>query len=791
MAKCIKRVGIIFFAITLSFLLVVGAMLAVNTTRDNSNEVVGNNTTASATDEKATQYVDLGGSTCAEMATNWNTIIQNAKSTGKAYVRLINNWTAAPSADARETSFGDIDALSFNNGVIKIPPGMHVTIDLNGKTINRNKTKVGAGGHVLFVLGKLTITDNSYTNEDLLSTYEYISDLTCEAQMTHFKSLPIGKIMGGWTNASGGGIYTASPDAEIELNNGILMSNKSNANGGAIHLQEGNNSFTMNGGIIMGNNALANGAGVYAPEVPKVNINGGLMIGNVSGNVGGAIFGRKATINIHNTIMTGNYALQNGASVYLDGGELNMYDGLMTRNSAGHHAGGIYVCNYQYINGDNYPVTCNIYGGEISYNTSRYASGVTLYYGAKCNIKDVYLHHNSASENAAGIAVYWESTLVMDGGIISNNIVKYHTNENHGGGGVLVGRGSTMTMNGGKIIDNNVQNPLDKDVYGGGILLTNSGTNNLILNKGIISGNTSEGLGGGVCDVTSSGISAITIGSSMQIYNNTASGKSSDIRLNQNQKINFTGKLAQDCKIGIKLADDYGTGVFTTNFAASGNTNASDYFFSNNGAKIATINGGEVSFENSIESEVYDFVYLENGKRKNYKDNNLIHIVNDEQIKKQVNGGKLILGNILPNTSVNTFIQNINFDRTKVKLYDSNNKLIYDKGNSVSGVDSSLYDSRFELAVGTGWRLETYTASGAKIEEFSLSVLGDSNGDGKISASDIIYIREIASDINLYDNLDVEFKLASLILNQGVVTSADSEIILNVIDKKLAINMFY
>ena len=57
MAKCIKRVGIIFFAITLSFLLVVGAMLAVNTTRDNSNEVVGNNTTASTTDEKATQYV--------------------------------------------------------------------------------------------------------------------------------------------------------------------------------------------------------------------------------------------------------------------------------------------------------------------------------------------------------------------------------------------------------------------------------------------------------------------------------------------------------------------------------------------------------------------------------------------------------------------------------------------------------------------------------------------------------------------------------------------------------------
>ena len=117
--------------------------------------------------------------------------------------------------------------------------------------------------------------------------------------------------------------------------------------------------------------------------------------------------------------------------------------------------------------------------------------------------------------------------------------------------------------------------------------------------------------------------------------------------------------------------------------------------------------------------------------------------------------------------------------------------MIYDKGNSVTGVDSSLYDKKLELAVGTGWRLETYTASGAKIEEFALSVLGDSNGDGRISASDVTYIREIANDTELYNNLNAEIKLASLIINKGKVTSADSEIVLNVINQKLTMDLFF
>jgi len=319
------------------------------------------------------------------------------------------------------------------------------------------------------------------------------------------------------------------------------------------------------------------------------------------------------------------------------------------------------------------------------------------------------------------------------------------------------------------------------------------GTNNVTLNKGVISGNYCEGNGGGVSDTSDSAV--IKIGSGMQIFDNIAHGVPSDLRLEQGQKITVTENMSNNngvSHIGIKLADDYGTGTFTTGYGAnnSGN-NPSKFFFSNDGAYLATLNGGEVSFENTIESNEYDFVYIENGKRQNYKENNLTHAVNDYEKSMIVNNGKLILGNIGVNTSINTLIGNINFSRNHIKIYNNKNQLVYDKGNSVAGINASCYDNGREFAVGTGWKIETYTDSGVIIETIYLSVLGDVNGDGRISASDVTYLRQIASDNALYESLSVEKKLASMVINKGNVTSADAEIVRNVVDKLLAMDLFF
>ena len=76
-------------------------------------------------------------------------------------------------------------------------------------------------------------------------------------------------------------------------------------------------------------------------------------------------------------------------------------------------------------------------------------------------------------------------------------------------------------------------------------------------------------------------------------------------------------------------------------------------------------------------------------------------------------------------------------------------------------------------------------------ETIYLSVLGDVTGDGRISAVDVTYLRQIANDKDVYDNLSVEKKLASLVLNVGIVTTADAEIIRNIMDNKITIDLFY
>ena len=182
----------------------------------------------------------------------------------------------------------------------------------------------------------------------------------------------------------------------------------------------------------------------------------------------------------------------------------------------------------------------------------------------------------------------------------------------------------------------------------------------------------------------------------------------------------------------------------------------------------------------------YKFVYIDNddGKqvRKTYKQGGLVHGINDGG----VNGGKLVLGNVKPNTSVKSFIQILGFEQSKITIKDSKGKEIFKDGTPV---DASNFDNGKELAVGTGWSVE-YQNNG-NTETIYISVLGDVNGDGRISASDCAYLRQIASDNALYESLSVEKKLASMVINKGNVTSADAEIVKNVINKMFGIDIFF
>ena len=138
---------------------------------------------------------------------------------------------------------------------ISIPSGKTITIDLNGHTINRNLTAAISGGNVIKNSGNLTITDTSDANT--------------------------GKITGGWTTSSGGGIYS---NGTLTLESGTISGNKAEWYAGGVC----SGKFTMNGGTISGNTAGLRGGGVdfvalYGPRIGRgsaINITENTVSGN-------------------------------------------------------------------------------------------------------------------------------------------------------------------------------------------------------------------------------------------------------------------------------------------------------------------------------------------------------------------------------------------------------------------------------------------------------------------------------------------------------------------------------
>ncbi len=743
MAKCIKRVGIVFFAIFLTGLLALCCALSTNVIfNKNCSDYLSTNSIENSTNN-ARDFSDfvpdvtLGG-TQAQVVQQWSTAVNQSKA--KEYkVRLGHNWTAMN--DEKHT-FGSGEGFT-QDGALFIPEGANLILDLNGFTINRNLTKETAvsGSRVFVVEGNLTIIDNKYNHEEVMYIYENCKE-NKNLLNANISLLSTGKIKGGAvTNEhKGGGIFV---DTTGELN--------------------------IYGGMICDNYALP-----------------------TTGNYGGGgIYCYKGVVNMYDGIIYKNTSyFKRGGGIYVLAGTFNMYNGFVLSNS-NENTWGAGVC----VSGEKIGETINygrmnITGGYFSHNYGGHGSGISSIGYSKTKISNVEISYNYAKCNSAGLLA-WEGT--ADVTITDSKIVNNYTggeDGNYRGGAVYCD--SKITMNNVEISDNIYMIANNHIVYGGGVYFDGAADAtllNVLITRNIIKSAVNDGkhsYGGGM-SISSS--ADVKIGGNVQIYGNTAHGISSDLRLETGQKINILDDMSNNkgkSYIGIMLAEDYGDKSFTTSYSANNSEKPNEYFFSNNDNKIATLNNNEVKFENVFDCGKYDFIYLENETRKNYKDNSYIHGVNDSELLKKANDGRVILGNISPNTSVKTFVESINFDITKICIKDTLGKEIFKNGTPI---DIATYDKRFELAIGTGWYIE-YMVSG-KIEIIYLSVLGDVNGDGRISASDVTYIREIAFDKNLYNSLSAEKKLASMILNKGNITSSDSEIALNVMDKRLNIEVFY
>ena len=733
MAKIIKRVGIMFFVLVISCLLVVGCLFASSNIALQTETLKTQSSGEIADSEKVTDVVYtpdviLTGTT-DEKAALWSEAIQKSFDGNNKEIKVLldSDWVAHEDT----CFFGVGKGFYSNSGSITVPNGATIIFDLNGHTLDKKQTTKMSYGSIFTVAngGALTIIDSKYDSDLLFNTYAENKDKPLATQINALRALPFGKITGGACMDTGGGIYTQS-NAKLTFNGGMIIDNIYAPSGGAICAA---GELIVNGGLFM-NNCATKTSGAAFHCTNNTSISNSIIIGNKSSTEAGAIMAAGSiNFEMNNVVFSNNTSKLNGGalSVFHENTKVTINDCVFYQNESEMSGAGIFS------NGITTITNCNFVGNVAN----NYGGAIFNYQNSSCTLNNCVFQNNSSAEY--GGAIYNDDNITL------------------------------MSISNCEITGNTAK-------YGAGISTIADIT--AIKNTTITGNHATENAGGLNIRAGKLQISGATV-----IKDNSSNGKYADLCLPQDIKVEVVGLLTsegKDAHIQVDLNDNYNLfETFTLGYTyyGNGNQNPSKYFFTKDSKKVAVLKNEEVIFDLK-EKSIYDFVYLDNGYRKTYSENDKLHGYNDSELERYV------LGNIKPNTSVNEFVNNLatlGIDKSNMELLDSKGKTIYQNGAVDSSISSAIADNGKELAVGTGWYIQ------ANGETIYLSVLGDVNGDGRISASDVSYLREIASDKTVYDGLSVEKKLASMVINKGEITTADAEIVRNVIDKIIGIELFY
>ena len=266
-----------------------------------------------------------------------------------------------------------------------------------------------------------------------------------------------------------------------------------------ISLKDGQ-SLSIEDGIVAGGTIQGKGDSVRLITVKNgsVNLSGSTVLTGGNGTGGGAIYvGSNGSLNMSGGTITGNTAIvgsgvaSNGGAVLVEnGGKFEMSGGTITGNTATGNGGGVSV-------GQNGQFTMT--GGSIDGNEAVVGGGVYVgvdnnnaIKGGEFTLSGGSISNNTATNEGGGVFVdkKWGNSVgnfTMNGGVIDHNTAMAGE-----GGGVYIKGEGTITSG---AITNNVTNTY-KDLGGGGIYIEADGV--LTLKNAIITGNTANGLGGGL-----------------------------------------------------------------------------------------------------------------------------------------------------------------------------------------------------------------------------------------------------------------------------------------------------
>ncbi len=446
---------------------------------------------------------------------------------------------------------GDINAPSGSNDRLNID-GKTLTIDLNGHIFNRSRSSSASNGHAIEIQGNSNVTITNSSGEEA-------------------------KIKGGYAENGGGVNIHEGSTATIE--HVTLEDNKAGTDGGAIYNR---GHLIMNDCVIIDCEAKDTGGGIYNTNTGYFELDGVTITQCTAKNDGGAMNLRlKQESTIRNSSFTHNESKkEDGGAISLDsdGKILLIYDTVISDNTCEDNGGGIDVEDG----------TLKLYGVTLARNSATNGGGVyfdggshdfiTVFDYSKTSIFD----QNYASKD--GGALYNKnSTLTIEGGTFSQNVAGKS-------GGALRLYDGTTTISSGTFTANETQ----KD-HGGAIYSGNDAVLNL--HGGTFSSNVAQGCGGAINidDATDE----VNVQGAVTVQNNFAS-TGNDIYLDNNFTLTVTGSL-EGSSIGVARKGGKGkiaTGYTTYNVAAP-----STYFFANDTALEAALDGDKVVFQAATPEE--------------------------------------------------------------------------------------------------------------------------------------------------------------------------------------------
>ena len=589
----------LFFAITLVIsMMPVGSAYAA----DDSSGAQGSGATGGSpalTTDPSNSSGTRGGSTINEA--------------DRVYVRT---WQELQNAVKNSANKGKV--ITLENGVDaegkdRILIKQSLTIDLNGKHVDRERTSNDTDGHVFEIQNSATVT---------------ITD----------SSRGTGAIMGGYATR-GGGIHVGKGCTCI-VENIMLLKNKAGVDGGAVYVR---GKLEMRNCLIKGNNAEDTAGAIYCQDTGSFKLDNVEIYENTAKNDGGAIIAHmksdssiknskitnntsktedggairmeasEKTLTIENTEISGNTCENDGGAIVIYSGKVKMIGGKISNNKS-EDGGAVY----------NDGGTIDLDGVEISGNETTKKSGGGITNKNNATLKDCTLKDNISKDKGGAIYSNDDITLVgctlernsapNDGGAIYINDAKLNiencTIRNNTsaktGGGIRIYDGTT-NIKGTTLIEDNTAYE-----YGGGIYTNNGATLNMEGNVKI-HGNSANDGGGGMLVGSSEG-NEVTIKGKIYIAGNGGYStpnvyfRSRNVYIGQAQTttvvtpLTLKGALEEGSVIGVAIDHEIEnmSEVLTSGYKQyHGNTDPATYFSANAGLSVRTNGDGEVVLHTS------------------------------------------------------------------------------------------------------------------------------------------------------------------------------------------------